>query len=56
MKKYMIIYRDEDGDQFADFYDSWVKASDARMNATVSLGWYAALYEYTNDGYELLFD
>ena len=48
MKKYMVIVKGED-EQMAWFYDDYTTASNSRMDAAVSMGWLAELYEYAKD-------
>lgn len=47
MKKYMLVGVDEDGNQFAWFYDDLNKAESARMDASVMGGCYVEVYERT---------
>lgn len=50
MKKYMILIRDsETGEQFATFTDDYIKADNMRMDAEVSLGDFAQIYEWLPD-------
>lgn len=60
MKKFMLVGVDEDGNQFAWFYDDLDKAESARMDASVSCGWYVEVYErvteYDDNGIVPLFD
>jgi len=47
MKKYMILIRDsETGEQSATFTDDYRKADNMRMDAEVSLGDFAQIYEW----------
>ena len=50
MKKYMVIYTDDDGNAHAVFYDSVIDADNARMDLDVNLGYYAEVYERTDHG------
>lgn len=45
MKKYMLILQG-DGEQSAQFYDTWHDAENCRMNAECGMGWYAEVYCY----------
>ena len=45
MKKYMVVYRDDEGNEGAVFRDKLHEAEDFRMNMVVSLGGYAEVYE-----------
>ena len=47
MKKYMVIIKDDQGEQFANFFDSLKLAENCRMNSECGMGWYAAIYEWT---------
>lgn len=50
MKKYMILIRDnETGEQFATFTDDYTKADNMRMDAEVSMGDFAQIYEWMPD-------
>lgn len=50
MKKYMILIRDsETGEQFATFTDDYTKADNMRMDAEVSMGDFAQIYEWLPD-------
>ena len=44
MKKYMVMICG-DGEQSCFFYDNFVKAEQARMDAAVSMGYIAQVYE-----------
>lgn len=48
MARYMVIVLDEDGETIANFFTSYEKAENYRMNAVVSMGLYAELYERTD--------
>ena len=48
MKKYMLIVLFE-GETSTHFYDEYIAASNARMDAECGLGAYAELYERTTD-------
>lgn len=43
MKKYMLITLGDFG-QFVSFYDDYIEAENARMNAECCMGHYAELY------------
>lgn len=45
MKKYMLVGVDEDGNQFACFYDDIEKAESSRMDMAVMGGCYVEVYE-----------
>lgn len=50
MKKYMILIRDsETGEQYATFTDDYRKADNMRMDAEVSMGDFAQIYEWLPD-------
>ena len=50
MKKYMILIRERETDeQFATFTDDYYKAEDMRMDAEVSMGDFAQIYEWMPD-------
>ena len=50
MKKYMVLIRDsETGEQFATFTDDYNKADNMRMDAEVSMGDFAQIYEWLPD-------
>lgn len=46
MKRYMVLVKDEDGNQFTRFFDKFQEADNYRMDAEVGLGWYAAIYSW----------
>lgn len=49
MKKYMIVWKDEEGNQGAHFTDSYTAAEQTRMDMECGMGWYAEIYERTTD-------
>ena len=49
MKKYMIVYQTEDGNQNAIFTDDSAKAHDMYMDAECGLGCYVEMYERITD-------
>ena len=48
MKKYMVVYKTDEGETCAAFFDKVCDADDFRMNCEVSMGWYAEVYERTD--------
>ena len=46
MKKYMVMICGEE-EQFCCFYDSLEKAEQTRMDASVSMGYIAQIYEWS---------
>ena len=49
MKKYMVIILDDENQQDCFFTDDYTKAENTRMDACVSLGYYAEIYERITD-------
>lgn len=45
MKNYMMVTKDEDGEVFSTFYDTYNAARNAKMDAECGLGCYCELYE-----------
>ena len=49
MPKYMLVIKDDESKTFAQFYNEYAQAEDARMDAEVSLGYYVETYERNVD-------
>lgn len=46
MKKYMVIIVDDQGEQFAEFFNTYKEAENCRMNSECGMGWQASVYCY----------
>ena len=57
MKNFMVVGLTDDGKTFANFFDTYEEASNARMDCECGLGWYAEIYvrEETECGKEYVF-
>lgn len=49
MRKYMLVARDEEGNQSVSFYDTYNEAINAYMDCECGLGWYVELYSYMRE-------
>ncbi len=45
MKKYMVIYKDDEGSCHAEFCDTWSDADKLRMDCECGMGYYVEVYE-----------
>ena len=45
MKKYMVVYKTDEGETCAEFFEEWNAAERCRMGCECGMGWYAEVYE-----------